>query len=67
MSEKRRAGDIAGFDKAHPKYDDSLLPKITVDAKELALIKDVKQMLESGDESSKYLFTVDNISNHLSG
>jgi hypothetical protein len=50
MSEKRRAGDIAGFDKAHPKYDDTLLPKINVDPKELALIKEVKQMLESGDK-----------------
>jgi hypothetical protein len=49
MSEKRRAGDITGFDKSHPKYDDSLLPKLTVDPKELALIKDVKQMLESRD------------------
>lgn len=42
----RRRGEEAGFSKAHPVYDDSLLPKMTVDPKELQLVKDVKQMLE---------------------
>jgi len=27
----RRRGEDAGFDKSQPKYDDSLLPKLTVD------------------------------------
>ncbi len=45
-SEMRRAGDIRGFDKAHPVYDDTLLPKMTVNQKELAMIKEVTQMLE---------------------
>lgn len=42
----RRAGDIRGFDKAHPVYDDTLLPKMTVNQKELSMIKEVTQMLE---------------------
>jgi uncharacterized protein YozE (UPF0346 family) len=41
-SEMRRAGKIEGFNKAHPVYDDSLLPKMTVDANELQLVKDVR-------------------------
>ena len=50
----RRAGDEKGFDKAHPVYDDSLLPKMTVNQNELLMIKDVKTMLEQGDDQ---LFT----------
>lgn len=58
----RRDGKKEGFDKAHPVYDDSLLPKLTVDQKELGLIKEVRQMLESeGDEGERQLFTGDNI------
>lgn len=30
-SEMRRRGEDAGFDKAHPVYDNTLLPKLTVD------------------------------------
>jgi hypothetical protein len=37
MSELRRAGDPKGFDKAHPKYDDSLLPKVTIEKQEADL------------------------------
>lgn len=60
----RRAGDIRGFDKAHPVYDDTLLPKMTVNQKELAMIKEVTQMLEQGEEP---LFTEENIQPTLAG
>jgi hypothetical protein len=40
-SEMRRRGDEKGFDKAHPVYDNSLLPKMTVNQNELAMIKEV--------------------------
>ena len=62
----RRRGEQAGFDKAHPVYDDSLLPKMTVDAKELQLVKDVRQMLEGENgAASQLLFTEENICTHV--
>lgn len=54
----RRRGEEKGFDKAHPVYDDTLLPKLTVNKNELAMIKEVTQMLDQGDDK---LFTEENI------
>ena len=62
----RRRGEDAGFDKSQPKYDDSLLPKLSVDQKELALVNEVRQMLEQGEDKQQ-LITAENISNHLPG
>ena len=57
-SEMRRDGNEKGFDKAHPVYDDSLLPKMTVNKNELLMIKEVTDMLEQGDDK---LFTEENV------
>ena len=57
-SEMRRDGNEKGFDKAHPVYDDSLLPKMTVNKNELLMIKEVTDMLEQGEDK---LFTEENI------